>query len=312
MRHDALDVAEAARSTARMVRMHRKIGTAQRRKRLPPAKFPKLIEADYASKLVALVHAQRSALDPLLAALPELLASAATARGDERMDAGESRRATKLLDAARSRLVASVQPSKLDALAKKYAQATSEYQRQELQRQTQAQLGINVATIDRHVPTLIDHYVGENVSLIKTLGSGTMDKIEKMVTRSMTTGARHEELAQDIMDEFDVAERHARLIARDQIGKLYGQITAERHYELGVRRFIWRTVGDDRVREEHDAFERQSEAEPFLYDDPPIDETGEAVLPGEPICCRCSAEPVFDDILDAVDPESDTGSNTED
>lgn len=463
-RFDADSVAEAARATARMVRMHRSIGTAARRKRLPPSKFPRLIENDYAARIAALVHAQRQAVAPLIAALPDLLASAAAARGDaadagdilefagfpivlenrkgttrqwidsdgtagstvmkfdygyidgvigvdgeevdvylgpdpaspwvhvvqqnkkpvksneirravwkmygvplepeiepspefdeqkvmlgwasadqardaylaqyddprffggmivmsvdefrralasvgtsgvisSRMDAGEARRAQRLLESARAKLVSTVQPSQLDALASRYAQLASQHQKSELQRQTKAQLGIDVHTIDRYVPALIDHYVAENVSLIKTMGTNTMDKVEKMVTRSLSTGARHEELARDIMDEFDVAERHARLIARDQIGKLYGQLAAERHYELGVRRFRWVTVGDDRVRDSHAEFERQSDAEPFLYDDPPIDDNGEAVLPGEAICCRCSADPVFDDILDAAEED---------
>lgn len=440
-RHDALDVAQAARSTARIVRMHRSIKTAARRMRMPQSKFPHLVETDYASHLADIVHAQRSAVAPLIAALPGLLASAASSRTDavdegqvtefagfpvvienkrgstrewtdadgttgstvmkfdygyidgvigadgeevdvylgpspsadwvyvvhqmrkpefaemdeqkvmlgfpspesasdaylsqyddprffggmdtmsvddfrralaavddgggiiaNRMDAGEGARARHLIDAARVKLESTVQPSRIDAVARKYGVQASEAQRAQLRRQTKAQLGIDVPTIDRHVPAMIEHYVAENVSLIKTLGSNTMNKIEKMVTRSLSTGARHEELAQDIMDEFDVSERHARLIARDQVGKLYGQITTERHQELGVRKFRWVDAGDDRVRDTHVEFARQSASEPFSYDDPPV-EDGEPVLPGEPICCRCSADPVFDDILDAIEEE---------
>ncbi len=446
MRFDATDVAEAVRSTARMVRMHRSIGTAARRQRMPPSKYPHLIEADYATQIAAIVHEQRLAVAPLIAELPKLLASAAAARndaaddgvildfagfpivientrgttrqwedadgttgstvmkfdygyidgvmgadGDEvdvylgpapssewvyvvdqmrkpgfvdfdeqkvmlgfpsadsataayrsqyddprffggmtvmsvadfrralatdngiivnRMDAGEARRATQLIDAARDRLVKTIQPSRLAALANKYAGQASQTQRALLARQAKAQLGIAIPTLDRHIPAIIDHYVAENVSLIKTLGTVTMDKVEKMVTRSLSTGARHEELAGDIMDEFDVSERHARLIARDQIGKLTGQITAERHQELGVKKFEWETAGDDRVRDSHLEFESQSRSEPFEYDDPP-EEDGEAVLPGEPICCRCSASPVFDDILDEADDEGGGSADDE-
>jgi uncharacterized protein with gpF-like domain len=56
---------------------------------------------------------------------------------------------------------------------------------------------------------------------------------------------------------------------------------------------VWRTVGDERVRPST----RIATAKRTRYDDPPDGE-----LPGEPIQCRCSAEPVFDDILDP-DPE---------
>ncbi len=70
--------------------------------------------------------------------------------------------------------------------------------------------------------------------------------------------------ADELEDGFGIATRHARLIARDQIGKLNGQVTAARHQELGVKSFIWRTAGDDRVRPEHEELEGES----FTYDDP--------------------------------------------
>lgn len=227
----------------------------------------------------------------------------------DRMDAGETRRAADLLNAARQKIADSINPTRLGQLAARYANQASVQQKAKLERQAQAAIGIKVTTLDRHVPALIDHYVGENVALVKGLGNETIDGIEKLVTRAFTSGTRHEDLASDISDEFDIAETRARVIARDQIGKLNGQITASRHQELGLTRFVWRTVGDERVRDEHDAFEKQSEEEPFHYDDPPIDEDGEAVLPGEPIMCRCSAEPVFDDLLDNIDED---GAETDD
>jgi uncharacterized protein with gpF-like domain len=50
------------------------------------------------------------------------------------------------------------------------------------------------------------------------------------------------------------------------------------------------------VRKHHVALEKQSEETPFPYASPPPEG-----LPGEPILCRCYAEPVFDDLLAELD-----------
>lgn len=218
-------------------------------------------------------------------------------RGAARMDAGEMQEVRRLIDNARKKFEASISQNHLEALAQNAASATSTAQRQAFARQARAALGIDPVMLDKKIPTLIEHFVGENVALIKTLGSKTFDEIEKMTTRAFTTGTRHEELADDLMERFDISERHARLIARDQVGKLTAQVAQSRSQDLGVRQFIWETVGDERVRDEHEALEGQT----FDYD------TGapEEGMPGEPICCRCSASPIFDDLLDAAADEGE-------
>lgn len=228
-----------------------------------------------------------------------------------RMDAGEGSRARALIEAARLRLTDAIHPNRVDAIASKFAKQTSEWQRMQLRRQAKAALGIDVTTTDTNIPALIEHFVSENVALIKSLGNKTLDDVEKIVTRAITSGRQTEDVAKDIDERFDIGERHARMIARDQIGKLNGQISASRHRELGLRRFIWRTVGDDRVREEHEDLENESEAEPFDYDDPPDTDDGPA-MPGEPILCRCTDEPVYADITDPSDEGDEDEGDDED
>jgi SPP1 gp7 family putative phage head morphogenesis protein len=210
---------------------------------------------------------------------------------EQRLDAGESRRARLLLDRARAEVDRAFNVRDLESIAERFGTETTRYQGEHLKRQARAALGVDIATADRSVPGIIDSFVGENVSLITTMNRRTFDDVERLVTRSFTSGLRHEELAQQISARFGVAERHARLIARDQIGKISGQVNAARQKELGIRRFTWRTVGDERVRDEH----KDLNGQVFSFDDPPSEG-----LPGEPINCRCSAEPVFDDVLDEI------------
>lgn len=318
-RFDAVDAQPAmvrpplhahALHTVAMMRMHRQLGTASQRRRVPRSRFPRLIEAAYASKLVAVVKHAASLVEPIISELKPLLERAQAERTDAytaytspehelaRMDAGEFQQVRRLIDKARDRFSAAIGTHQLEALAQAAGQQASTAQRQLFARQARAALGIDITMLDKNIPTLIDHFVGENVSLIKTLGSKTFDDVEKMTTRAFSTGTRHEDLAEDLMDRFDISERHARLIARDQIGKITAQVAQSRSKDLGVRRFTWETVGDERVRPEHEDLE----GEEFDYDEgAPVEG-----MPGEPICCRCSASPIFDDLLgEAADDDEE-------
>ena len=430
-----------AKHTVAMVRMHRQLGSASRRRRIPKSRFPKVIETAYATKLVAIVHHARSLVAPLLAEIKPLLERAQASRKDsagvdeqtiaglkivveihagdtrtwimpdgstrsapmlydygyvdgvigadgedvdvylgpdvgddlstvyvvdqlrapdfkeldeqklmlgwsdvtmardayqaqyqdprffggitaipmrefrkqllvaddgiiravDRMDASDMQQIKSLVDRARAKFEAAINDNQLESIAQDFGERASAAQRQLFARQARAALGIDPVLLDKKIPTIIDHFVGQNVSLIKTLGSNTFDQVEKMTTRAVTSGIRHEELAEDLMDRFDISERHARLIARDQIGKLTADVAQSRAQDLGVRQFIWETVGDERVRPEHEDLEGQT----FDYDEGAPEEG----MPGDPTCCRCSASPLFDDLLGAADEEDDQGDD---
>lgn len=143
-------------------------------------------------------------------------------------------------------------------------------------------------------PWLVD-YMGafalNNAQLIASVGDRYLNEISNIVYQGFTSGTRWEDIAEQIAERFGVAESRADLIARDQVNKLNGSITQVRQEALGVDKYIWRTMGDDRVRQSH----RSHDGNVFSWDDPPA-ETGH---PGEDINCRCYAEPVLDDLLEA-------------
>ena len=262
------------------------------RKTVPRAPYPRLVERDYAEELKEVTsRAIRVSLAPLLRALPELLDSAKRSRVDtveNRMDAGEGRRARELVAQARRRIEQLIPMNRLESLGRKFAEQTSTVQRMGFRRQVRSVLGIDLTLGDRGMRARIENFTSENVALIESLGRRLHDSVEQIVTRAVVEGRLHGDVAAEIEGRFGVTERHAELIARDQIGKLYGQINADRQQSLGVTQFVWRTVGDERVREEHQALEGQT----FSYADPPSEG-----LPGTPIQCRCSAEPVLADLL---------------
>lgn len=264
------------------------------RPRLPHQIPPTRIEQDYAAALIRMIGRLRAAYAPLLRELPAILDEAAAERGDDRADGigvrldTASGRAKKLLAQARAAPV--IDTSALEQLAGKYAKATSDHQKEQIKRQAHAAIKVDPVFRDADLAPLARHFVHENVALIKRIPRRLHDDVEAMVHGAVASGRRHKHLSKQIEDRFGVAEKHARLIARDQIGKFHAKVNHHRQKEMGVKKFVWRTVGDERVRPWHQELDDTTHS----YAKPPRNpDTGERVLPGEDIQCRCSAEPVF-------------------
>lgn len=285
-----------AQRTAAELRARRMMGLAGRRRRLPRQIPPRPIEREYARLLLRYVTIAREAFAPLLAELPALLESARrerTTMDGAREDAGEARRARVLIEQAGARMANEIRPSEIEAVAERIARSTAGYQRVQLNRQIKAAFGADVFLGDRRLAHEVEAFVMANVDLIKDIPARVAAEVEQATTRAIQDGRRHEDLARDLEKRFGYAKDRAMLIARDQVGKLYGQINASRQMELGAEAFVWRTVNDERVRDEHAELEGQS----FKYAEGGHPTEG---LPGEAILCRCYAEPDFTAIINGT------------
>ncbi len=288
------DLNERAARALAEARIHRAVGVRRRRRqRLPRQIPPRNVERDYARELVALVvPAVVRAFAPLMAELPALLASARRERGDAaRRDAGEGRRVRELVDQASGQMKSALSTEKIDQIAKKFAARTETHQRVQLGRQVRAAFGADVFIGDRALRSLVENFAAENVALIRGVVSDVATRVEKTTISAVQGGMLHGDLAKKLEAEYGYTESRSILIARDQVGKLYGQINASRQKELGAEEFIWRTVHDERVRDEHE----EIDGERFSYADGGHPTEG---LPGEPILCRCYAEPIFPGVND--------------
>lgn len=241
----------------------------------------------YTAALRAVMARVQAACAPLLADLPGILESSHRAR----QDADEPARVRRAIAQIEDRVKGMATQRDIESIASKFAIETSTHNRRELGKQVKAALGIDAPFQDRKLALLIDGFAAENAALIKGLSRETISAIEKAALKAVQDGKLWPDLKGELAKRFGMSERRAKLIARDQIGKLYGQINASRQKEIGITRFIWRCVNDERVRDEH----LEWDGNVYSYDEPP-----DGTLPGEPIQCRCSAEPVFDDILNAV------------
>ncbi len=210
---------------------------------------------------------------------------------ENRVDIGEGRKARHLLDLVRDK--SGSLAVRTERIAESAATRVSSHQKETFQRQMRAALGVEIQIPDRSLASMVEHFASENVALIKSLAGKSLDEVEKLITRGFTEGRRAEDLEVEIRARFDISERHARLIARDQIGKLNAQIARSRHQEVGIARFRWCTMRDRAVRVTHQG--REGKVYSYAGKDAPPS------LPGQEVCCRCGEEPVFDDLLALLD-----------
>jgi SPP1 gp7 family putative phage head morphogenesis protein len=271
---------------------------------LPRAAEPTMVQHDYARRLLGIVALARAAYAPLVSELHGLADSAAA---DRRFDAGEAQRARMLTARAKAAMERALQRGSAEALAREFAHKTATHQRVQLNRQTRAVLGIDAPLTDRHLPILIEGFIHENAARITSIPERLHSDVEQVVTRGLQEGTLGTDLADEVEDRFGVAENRAKLIARDQIGKLTGQIAQARNQEMGVDAYIWRTANDERVRGRPDGLYPKArpshwalEGKRFTYDNPPP-----PGHPGQDYQCRCTQEPDFSGIIGDLGDDDD-------
>lgn len=172
----------------------------------------------------------------------------------------------------------------LARLADRFGRRIADRQKGQLANQFRVATGADPFIRDRRLEALLEGFAAENAALIRGLSTQELSVIEKLTTRGIQDATPHREIAKQIRARVVIADKHAKFIARDQTGKLYGQLNAARQKDLGVIEFVWRTVSDERVRPVHAARNGQV----YKYSAPPSGE-----LPGTPVLCRCYAEPVL-------------------
>lgn len=125
----------------------------------------------------------------------------------------------------------------------------------------EAQVGVLTGSVDQH-----------------------MDRTKKAIIAAVAVGAAIAVIRSRSEDVHGMTRRGLVNSATDWTGKLNAGYTEVRWENANVRRYKWITVGDDDVREEHEA----RSGKIFKWSDPPSDGH-----PGEPHNCRCESQPMI-------------------
>lgn len=136
----------------------------------------------------------------------------------------------------------------------------------------------------------------DNYNLITSNAKNYVSKINTLTEQAIVNGMSPGKLKEEIFKATQGLEKsHCKLLARDQMGKLNGQITQAQMQEIGLDMYVWSTAYDDRVRDSHAAMEgllcRWDDASVVSYDGGKtwVDRPAAAVQlhPGQDIQCRC-------------------------
>lgn len=268
----------------------------RRQGRLPKQEQPDALRIEYFHALKPVCALARKAFENVSPDILHLLIELRHEQGH--MDADRGKRAQELVDEAARNFTRQFKPAGLHAIAKEIGKKTSDFQKKQLNKQIEAAIGVSYSAIEKPIRDHVEVFATRNVELVKTVPTRYFDRLRTDVEAAFAGGMHPDTLAENFQERYDMSENDAMRIARDQIGKLNGDVNQARQESLGVENFIWRTVNDNRVRESH----ADLDGETFPWSDPPEDEdTGEAITPGSPIQCRCYSEPDFSDILESLE-----------
>lgn len=268
--------------------------THRTRRPMKPMKYPHGVEYSYRNDLLTMNHkfklSLKKHLAPLVPKMVKEITDTSLPTGDVvRLDAWQDELKIALTEVALDMI------DPMDATTKsmlKYGMLTNQNNKAEWSKLIRSQYGVDPTREDPdRFKQLLEQWARVNSLLIKDIPQKTADQIKDATIEALQSGQNVSDMTQsvfDIMSErTDVSDSRAKLIARDQVSKLNGALTQGRQRDIGVEGYIWRTVGDERVRETH----QEVDGDYYSWDDPPAETDGNH--PGEDYQCRCWAEPVL-------------------
>ena len=201
------------------------------------------------------------------------------------------KRAAALIARAAAEFAAKLHPTALHEVVKQFGVATDRHARLQLDQQLRSAIGVPLSSIEKPTQDKIGQWTADQVALVKTVPERYFDRLQEDVQEAFAGGTHPSDLADDFEERYEMSERDAERLARDQVLSLAADVNHDRMEALGVERAIWRTMRDGRVSDDC----AELEGEVFDLDEgvPP-----EGLLPGDshPMC-RCYSEPVLGDLL---------------
>lgn len=249
-------------------------------RKVPRWLHPIPVENRYRRELVSRVNEMQEAVNQIVVpALPGLVDQVDSQRRSD----GWPDDVDRLVESAQ--LSFSSTARNQEDIANEIGGLTDQFNYNQWKKTVRVVMGVNITASEPWLNDQLTSFTKENVSLITSLDNDTFSSVEGIVQRGLKGGERHERIARNIQRQFRTSRNRAKLIGRDQVSKLNGQLTGLRQQSIGITHYIWRTSDDDRVRPTH----REKDDRRFAWDSPPAD-TGH---PGQDYQCRCWAEADF-------------------
>ena len=173
-------------------------------------------------------------------------------------------------------------------------------------------LGIEFFVTEPWETEVVSAWSETNFGLIKSLSTEYIKGVNTIVSEGLQFGKTSNAIMGEIRKlNKQITDSRARLIARDQVGKLNGVLSKRRMADAGIDMYLWMTANDERVRSKHKTLNNKL----MRWDDNTVysEDKGKTWkarsgdmyrgIPGQDIQCRCSSSPFFDDMIEEIDAE---------
>lgn len=134
---------------------------------------------------------------------------------------------------------------------------------------------------------------GSNLDLyIKGWTQDNILKLREQIQPHVMAGGRAEGLVKVIEDNYGVAARKAKFLARQETALLMAKFQETRYSDIGITKYRWSTAHDARVRHDH----HELNGKVYRFDSPPVTnkKNGARNNPGQDFNCRCVAIPIVE------------------
>lgn len=278
-------------------------------KKLPVPTSPDSAERAYYSNLRKYVNRYISILQSALKGLvPDLKEEAAdeipkATRVDSsvyaviRMDANAEKKVGDLLAWVDEELKKAFPDSTLTKWAQSMAGHVNKGSKKNMAK-VASKVGLDIEPLmhDRDLSPWVQNIVEENVGLIRSIPKTHQVTFKNGLVAMITGDAPQDQIRKMVQKNFGLTRNQARLIARDQVGKLNGKINQYRQEQLGGKRYVWKGNNDGRERKDHVRLNNTTQ----YWSKPPVvdKKSGRRAHPGEDFQCRCRAEMVLEDVLE--------------
>lgn len=137
----------------------------------------------------------------------------------------------------------------------------------------------------KQIQSIAREFAKEQASLIKDLSKKHKARIATITRKALEHGWTQKQIGAEIRSATGITVRRARSIGADQVARLNAKLTKRLAQDYGSKAYRWITLLDDRVR----ALHQERHAKRYSWNHSHSDGH-----PGEPVNCRCIAQPTFD------------------
>lgn len=129
------------------------------------------------------------------------------------------------------------------------AEQLKAHEDKQFQKQLQNGIGVSFQTDASWWTDTKTTWAGNNYNLIVSNARNYVNQINNLAEQAVVNGWSPKQLQEQIKKASNgLSDKKCCLLARDQIGKLQGQVAEAQMEEIGLEMYIWDTSGDERVR----------------------------------------------------------------